>query len=249
MTRFKDNFSKQSLIYSRYRPGYPVGLFAFLRTLTRDSDLAWDCGTGNGQCALSLARYYKTVYATDPSDAQIQNATAHPNIIYKVEPAEHPGLSDNSVDLVTIAQALHWFKFDKFYAEVKRVLKPNGIIAAWAYGLPSISAEIDPLLRHFHDVVLGEYWLYENRLIDKEYTTIPFPFMELETPGFEMQKAFSFDEFIGLLNTWSAVQSFIKKNGNNPVSELEPVFKERWLVNEVPKMFTWKLILRVGRYC
>ena len=173
---FQDNFSKQSQTYLKYRPTYPVELFTYLSTLTESHDLAWDCGTGNGQAAISLTRFYESVFATDPSEQQIKNALPHSRIIYKVEIAEQSGLKDHSVDLVTIAQAIHWFHFESFYAEVKRVVKPNGIIAAWAYGLPSITLDIDKAIRHFHDNVIGHFWQSGNRMISKKYNTIPFPF-------------------------------------------------------------------------
>lgn len=245
--QFTDKFSKQSSIYARYRPGYPTELFQYLSTLCPAHNLAWDCGTGNGQSALSLVNYFQAVYATDPSAEQIAQAPQHPAISYKVEEAESSGLADNSVDLITIAQALHWFRFGEFYNEAKRVLKPSGIIAAWAYGLPSISPEIDEIVRHFHDDTLDTYWLYENRLIDGGYNKIPFPFQRIAAPEFNMQKDFSLPDLLGLLRTWSAVQSFINTNGYDPVSELEPDLLSAWQNPGEEKTLTWKLILLLGR--
>lgn len=141
----------------------------------------------------------------------------HPQIVYKVEKAEHSSLEDYSVDLVTIAQAIHWFDFESFYAEVKRVLKHNGIIAAWAYGLPTITVEIDNIIRHFHDKVVGDYWQAGNRLISKRYSTIPFPFQLVDAPPFTMQKDLLLSELIGHVNSWSAIQKVINKNGYNPI--------------------------------
>lgn len=247
MTTFKDNFSKQSQVYSLYRPTYPVELFEYLNSLTEQHQLAWDCGTGNGQSAISLARYYETVYATDPSDQQINNAMPHSNIIYKVEKAEQCGLNDSVADLVTIAQALHWFEFNTFYAEVKRVLKPNGIIAAWAYGVPSISPEIDSLVNYFHDHVVGEFWQRENKLIDKEYATIPFPFAPLTTPVFTIQKNMSFSGLMGLINSWSAVQRYIDIKGANPAVQFGQELTKQWGNTEDQKPATWKLILKLGQ--
>ncbi|MDX1672399.1 MAG: class I SAM-dependent methyltransferase, partial [Balneolaceae bacterium] len=186
MTDFKDQFSKQSNAYKKYRPSYPDALFEYLSTLTEEHELAWDSGTGNGQAAFSLVDFYTDVYATDPSEEQIENATPHPNITYRVERAEDCSLDDASVDLVTVAQALHWFDFYAFYAEVKRVLKEGGVFAAWTYGRPSINRNIDGLIRYFHDELLEGYWRYENRLVDLEYVTLPFPFKELSTPQFEI---------------------------------------------------------------
>ena len=244
---FKDNFSRQSDLYLKYRPSYPAELFEYLSSLTKEHELAWDCGTGNGQSAISLTKFYKTIYATDPSEQQIKNAFKHDKIIYKVEKAEDVGLNNNSVDLITIAQALHWFQFDKFYAEAKRVLKKNGIIAAWAYNLPVITPEIDKIVYDFHEDVLGEFWLYENRLIDKKYSTIPFPFQELSPPAFRIQKDLLLNELVGLIKSWSALQRYIDKYGKNPVDELENGLQKCWGNSEDKKEATWKLILRVGR--
>jgi ubiquinone/menaquinone biosynthesis C-methylase UbiE len=246
-TQFKDNFSKQSEIYFKYRPTYPAALFQYLSSLTQDHSLAWDCGTGNGQSAISLTLYYKAVYATDPSEQQIKNALPNPKITYKVEKAEQPGLDGDMVDLITIAQAIHWFDFEKFYSEAKRVLKKEGIIAAWAYGLPSIASEIDGVLQHFHDEIIGEFWQYENRLIDKEYSTIPFPFKQVSPPQFKICKSLSLDDLLGLVSSWSAVQRFIDKNGYDPVEELENDLLKLWGNKAQNKEVNWKLILKIGQ--
>jgi SAM-dependent methyltransferase len=243
---FKDNFSKQSDLYVKYRPLYPTELYSFLASLSAEHQLAWDCGTGNGQAAIGLADFYDRVFATDPSAQQISNAFANEKVTYAIEKAEQTSLASNSVDLLTIANALHWFDFDIFYKEAKRVLKKNGIIAAWAYGTPEISAEIDPVVKHFHDHTLGEYWLAENRLVEARYTTIPFPFPEIPAPEFIYEKRATLDEVIGGFNTWSATQRFINTNGFNPTEKLREELKALWPDNS-EKTLTWKLILKVGR--
>jgi SAM-dependent methyltransferase len=246
-TSFTDNFSKQSAAYQKYRPTYPTKLFSFLSSLTTEHELAWDCGTGNGQSAIGLADFYKSVYATDPSEQQIKYAMPNPQIVYKVEQAEICGLPDHSADLITIAQALHWFDFDKFYREVKRVLKPDGIIAAWTYGLPLISPEIDKVIRHFHDHVVGEFWQAENRLVEKEYTTIPFPFKSIPAPDFTMKKDLTLLDLLGLITSWSAVQKFKDQKGLDPVAGLKAELSERWRNPENQKTVTWNIILKVGQ--
>ena len=178
-----------------FRPTYPTELFDFLAALTPEHTLAWDCGTGNGQSALQLAACYSKVYASDPSAEQIKNAVPHDSVVYKVESAENPlSLADHSVDLITVAQAVHWFDFDAFYRQVKRVLKRNGIIAVWAYGIPTVDAAIDPIINDFHDRVVGEFWLPENRLIDQGYATLPFPFDPIQSPDFFIRKQVTHDE-------------------------------------------------------
>jgi ubiquinone/menaquinone biosynthesis C-methylase UbiE len=248
MNTFKDNFSKQAEVYSKFRPTYPKELFEFLKSLTTEHKLAWDCGTGNGQSAVKLTEYYEKIYATDPSQEQIKNAILHDKIEYKVENAETPSsIKDNSVDLITVAQAVHWFDFDKFYAQVKRVLKANGIIAVWAYGIPTISKELDKIIKNFHDNIVGEFWLAENKLIDKEYSTIPFPFKEIKTPEFFIKKQVTLSETLGYLRSWSATQKYIDKYKENPLELLSQKLQEHWQNTETEKEMAWKLILKVGK--
>lgn len=247
MKQFTDNFSKQSETYQKFRPSYPNQLFAYLSSLTTEHDLAWDCGTGNGQSAAGLARFYEVVYASDPSKAQIENAAQNPKIRYKVEMAEKSSLEDKSVDILTVAQAIHWFDFDKFYAEAKRVLKQNGVIAVWTYTLPSISSEIDSLIRHFHDNIVGEFWQAENKLVENEYTTIPFPFVEIETPAFTIDKLLLREDLIGLLRSWSATQKYIDKHDQNPIDQIDSELLSLW-PDDQQRPAKWKLILKVGRH-
>ena len=244
---FKDHFSKQSNAYQKYRPSYPKDLFQYLSSLTKNHDLAWDCGTGNGQAALGLTNYFEKVYATDPSEQQISNAKQNPNIIYKVETAENSSLKNNSIDLITVAQALHWFDFEKFYTEVKRVLKPEGIIAVWTYGLPQISTEIDNLILHFHDTIVGEFWQKENKFVSEEYKTIPFPFKELDTPSFQFQRKITRADLLGLFRSWSATQRYKDQNGTEPLSEIEKELQNLWTDSQEPKNATWNIYLRVGK--
>ncbi len=247
MATFNDNFSKQASIYAQYRPSYPHELYDYLSELTPTHELAWDCGTGNGQSAIHLADFYDSVYASDPSEAQITNAFAHDRVTYKVEKAEESTLKDQSVDLVAIAQAIHWFDFDKFYAEVKRVLKKGGIIATWAYGIPSINKELDVLIKHFHQKTVGPYWPIETRSIDQEYTTIPFPFREIEPPEFYIRKRFKMEDLLGHLLSWSATQRFIEQVGHNPIDQLRLEVEKIWGNPQLVKDAVWKIYLRVGK--
>lgn len=247
MTAFKDNFSAQSDIYVRYRPLYPKELYSFLASLTENHELAWDCGTGNGQAAIGLANFYTAVIATDPSEQQIKNCLPDERVKYVIEKAEKTSLASNSVDLLTIANALHWFDFGAFYKEAVRVLKTNGIIAAWAYGLPTITAGVDEIIKKYHDQTLHDYWLPENRLVEKEYATIPFPFVQISSPEFFCEKTMNLKDLIGYLNTWSGTQRFITANNYNPTRQLEKDLIDIWNDGEADKKIRWKLVLKVGR--
>ena len=247
MPAFKDNFSKQAELYLKFRPQYPDGLYTYLASLTNEHELVWDCGTGNGQAALGLAGQYAQVVATDPSEEQIRNAFPCKNVRYEVSAAEQSTLPAHSVDLITVANALHWFAFDAFYAEADRVLKPGGILAAWCYVTPSGSPEINSLISYLHDVILGDYWLPENRLVEKKYSTIPFPYTILETPIYTIEKYLSCAELEGLFHTWSAVQRYKDKTGQDPVALIKKDLETAWGNTSDKKMFTWELTLKVGR--
>ena len=246
MPNFIDKFSTQADIYLKYRPHYPEELFAFLSGLTHEHQLAWDCGTGNGQAAIGLASYYEKVIATDPSEQQLKHSMTHERVTYLNESAESNSIASNSIDLLTIANALHWFNFDEFYKESNRVLKPNGVIAAWCYCIPTIDEEVDQILNTYHYQTLDNYWVAQNRLVEKEYTTIPFPFKEIQSPPFQYQKLFSLDDLIGYLNTWSATQRYITENKVNPTDELAILLKKVWQNPTSQKLVTWKIALKVG---
>lgn len=247
MAIFKDNFSKQSDIYAKYRPHYPAGLFSYLSSLTKQHEVAWDCGTGNGQAAIGLAAFYDKVIATDASEQQIKNALPNENVTYLIEKADHTSIRSDSVDLLTIANALHWFKFDEFYREVSRVLKNDGVIAAWMYGLPIIEPEIDKIIRHFQDYILGTHWPPELRFVAKKYATIPFPFQQISSPEFYCEKTMNLNGVIGYLNTWSATQRFMNENKFNPTADLQKELAMVWNPPGSEKTIRWKLTLKVGR--
>lgn len=251
MSGFKDLFSKQSKEYATSRPTYPRALFDFLASLTQKRDLAWDCATGSGQAAAFLGEYFNQVVASDASARQIENARAGPNVRFAVFPAEKASLPDASVDLITVAQALHWFRFDDFYREVRRVSKKGGVIAAWAYGHHSISPEIDRVSQHFFKDVVGRYWPAEIRYIENRYEDIPFPFAQIASPTkFQIELEWGLRDLVGYLYTWSSVQKYIDENNSDPVERLYPLLKEAWEKEDSVadrKKVTWPIYLKVGR--
>src|SRR5512134_188933 len=199
---FEDHFSGHSDQYAQSRPHYPDEIYAYLASIAPARSLAWDCGTGNGQAAIGLAKYFDKVYATDASAEQISHAHAHEKVEYHVEPAEHISLNDSSVDLITVAVAIHWFNFEEFYREVKRVLKPGGVLAAWTYNSVEISPRIDPLIWHYYREIVGPYWPERIRYIEDRYQTIPFPFEEITPPSFVMEINWSLIQLAGFLDSW-----------------------------------------------
>jgi len=239
----KDNFSKQSVGYAKCRPVYPQQLYDFILSNVTNKQTAWDCGTGNGQAAKEFAKIFDKVYATDISQKQIENAIKEDRIFYSVQPAEQTNFPDNSFDLITVAQALHWFQFDDFYMEVKRVAKPDALFAAWTYSLLRISKEIDPLIVAHHFNTLGEYWDAERKYVDEEYRNIPFPFTKIDTPVFYIEYEWTTEELKGYLNTWSGLQKFIAVKQYNPVDGLMIDIKSLWKQEKMKIHFPVHLLM------
>jgi len=245
--RFKDHFSGHAPDYRAFRPAYPPELFEFLASIASPDGLVWDCGTGNGQAAVALAEYFARVFATDASEKQIQEAEPHPRVEYAVAPAERCPLPDSSANLVTVAQALHWFDLDKFNAEVKRVCHPGGFLAVWTYDLHSINAALDPILNRLQTEFVGQYWPPERVLVNAGYSTIPFPFEEVTVPKFEMSANWDYHHFLGYMNTWSATKAFIRTNGFSPLERLDKEFTSAWGDPAAVRTVRWAFYVRVGR--
>ncbi len=214
----KDNFSSHSSAYATYRPTYPKALYQFLKEKLNTTESVWDCGTGNGQVAAELATFFKEVQASDISCQQLKHAIKKDNIHYSLQAAENTDFSDNKFDLITVAQAIHWFDFEQFYKEVNRVLKPNGLIAVIGYSLFRSNPETNAVILKFYRDIIGDFWDKERRYLDEQYQTIPFPFQEIKSPGFQQEYTCSFEHFVGYLNTWSAVKHYEKEKGINPVN-------------------------------
>jgi ubiquinone/menaquinone biosynthesis C-methylase UbiE len=242
---FKDLFGKQATDYALFRPRYPKPLFQYLTSLTKEHDLAWDCGTGNGQAAVELAQFYKSITATDPSEKQLANIEKNSKVTYQLASAEHAPLQNQSVDLVTVAQAFHWFQHDLFFNEVNRVLKPGGALAVWGYNLCKITPELDLVILELYETILGPYWEPQRKLIEEGYKNCFFPLREVTPPSFEMSAEWSVEHLIGYLGTWSSLQTFIKKNGKNPLEEITPEIIKTWGVKKT-RTVRWELIIRVG---
>jgi ubiquinone/menaquinone biosynthesis C-methylase UbiE len=241
----KDNFSKQALEYSKFRPHYPDEMIDYLISFVRNKSMVLDIATGNGQIAHKLSVVFEKVYGIDISKNQLDNAIQASNLVYQLESAEKTSFGDQTFDLITVAQAIHWFDFDLFYKEIYRILKPDGIFAVLGYGLFSTNAESDVILRNYYYNIVGPYWDKERKYLDENYTSIPFPFDEIIIDSFENQFTWSFEELMGYLETWSATQHYILKNNRNPLDLIKEELKISWHNND--KKVTFPLLFRIGK--
>jgi SAM-dependent methyltransferase len=248
VTEFKDHFSGHAEAYAAFRPGYPRELFEFLATLPAGRQTVWDAATGNGQAAVELAAWFPRVIATDASAQQIASARPHAHVEYRVGTAEQSGLPSGSVDLVTVAQALHWFDFPRFYAEAERVLRPGGALAAWTYNLVRVSPDFDAVTDGLAHDIVGTYWLPERRWVDEGYRTIPFPLAEIAAPSFEHRERWDLARLLRYYETWSACRRFKKATGQDAVAAMTPLLKKAWGDREAPRDIHWPVSLRAGHF-
>jgi SAM-dependent methyltransferase len=244
----KDLFSGQSADYARYRPSYPNELIEYITAFVKEKNKAWDCATGNGQAAVLLAPHFKQVCASDLSAKQIQQATAHPKVVYTVCQAEQTPYDHNSFDLITVAQAYHWLNFDAFAKEAERVSKPGGTIAVWCYGLLFTEDEnVNRLIKDFYTGTVGPYWDKERKYIDEELKTVPFPYTETEVKkNFSITVNWNINDVCGYISSWSSVQHFIKERGFNPVNDFYKQLLLKWNGGDV-RRFRFPLYLRTGK--
>ncbi len=246
MRAYEDLFGDAADAYASHRPGYPEELFEYLADRAPARRLAWDCATGAGQSAVPLSGRFERVVATDISRAQLARRVEHPCVHYAAAAAERAPLPSDSIDLVTISQALHWLTFDRFFAEVERVLVPGGVIAAWTYDLLRIDRAVDAVVDHFYSDVVGLYWLPERVHVVSGYETIPFPFERLEPPALRMSAEWSLERLIGYMSSWSATGRYRADWGEDPVPMFERELVEVWPPAETREV-TWNLTLLVGR--
>jgi SAM-dependent methyltransferase len=246
---FADHFSgaQFSTAYATYRPHYPDALFEFLARVAPARNDAWDAGTGSGQAAVGLARHFAHVIATDPSVSQIESASPHANVSYRVASAEQSGLDDACVDLVTAAQAVHWFDQPRFWSEARRVLRPRGVIAIWTYVGLEVTPAVDAIVNRFYSGVVGPYWAPERRQVETRYQSIDFPFAEFLAPHFMIEQPVRLEDLAGYIRTWSATRAFIKQHQQDPVNDLMSELARAWGPPEQSRLAHWPIAMRVGR--
>ncbi|CEG56649.1 class I SAM-dependent methyltransferase [Legionella fallonii] len=242
------HFNQQSDQYLLCRPDYPQELFDYFAQLVAPDASIWDCGTGNGQAAKELATRFSKVIATDINQKQLDVANKAPNIDYICAPAEHTPIQADTISLVTVAQALHWFKFPEFYQEVKRVSKTGGYIAAWCYSLGFFGTDLDKVIKKlYYDILGAEFWPRERFYIDEQYQTIPFPFHKISTPQWFIDKKITFNELIGYLSTWSAVKEYQARQQRNPIELIYSELQSFWGDEQEGRMIRWPIHCLLGK--
>ena len=207
---------------------------------------AWDCGTGNGQVAIELAKSFSFVAATDISREQLKHAGLRGNVGYAIARAEEVPFTDSVFDLIAVAQALHWFDFDKFFREVHRTLRPDGVLAVFGYERCAIDPSTDRILDRLHDEIVGPYWDDERRHVETRYEHIPFPYKEIPPPAFSISYDWTLDQLLGYISTWSAVQHYIDRNASSPTDHIIDDLRQNWRSDEVKRVI-FPVFIKLGR--
>jgi SAM-dependent methyltransferase len=242
----RDLFSRQAAAYAEFRPSYPCALIEHIVGLAPGRELAWDCATGSGQAAIQLASHFTRVLATDASARQLSAATLHPRVTYRVAAEHESGATDDSIDLVTVAQALHWLNLPRFYDEARRVLKSGGVIAVWCYRTVEVDARVDAVMRWFEDERLRGFRAPELDHLRTGYRRIEFPFEEFSSPPFTVTMRTTRDQFLGFVSSWSAVAA-ARAAGDDPIDELRVRLSPVWHEGEDARAVRCPIGLRVGR--
>lgn len=248
MREFADHFSRLSTRYAEYRPRYPAALFEAIAAASPGHGLLWDCATGSGQAAVPLGAHFESVIATDASRQQLRSASPHPRVRYVAALAERSPLRERRADVVTVAQALHWLDLPRFYAEIRRVLRPGGLFVAWTYGTQRVGdGAIDALIEDFYGRVVGPYWAPERHLVETGYSTLEFPFDPAAIESPPMTAEWTLDQLLGYVSTWSAVAKCRDVTGVDPVPQLETRLTPHWGDPARRRSIEWPITVRAGR--
>jgi len=244
--RFPDysSFAKE---YAQTRPHYPSELFSYLASLLDRRTLAWDCATGNGQAALELARYFERVIATDISAEQLRHSVPHPRVTYRVAQAEQSGLDGQSVDLLTVATALHWFDLDRFYSEACRVVRSGGVLAVWTYHVGYVEPPFNEVVERFYRDVVSPYFAPGARLVDDRYEGITLPGEAVDAGEYFASASWNLDQMLTFLEYWSGSQQYMKVRGENPVALIANELAQVWGGRERVHTVRWPMYLRLSR--
>ena len=243
---FADHFSAVASDYATARPEYPADLFAWIAAHAPARSVAWDAGCGSGQASRGLAAHFAHVHATDPSAAQVAQAKGPANVAFAVEPAERSSLDDAGADVACVAQALHWFDRDKYFAECARVLRPGGLLAAWGYQDIEVPPELAAANARLQGVI-RPYWPPERALVDAGYAGFAWPFDAVAVPGFVMRAEWTLPRLLGYFGSYSATKRCREATGGDPVAALADAFAQAWGDPSRARPVSWPLFVHVRR--
>lgn len=246
-SRFEDHFSTHAAAYAQFRPHYPEALYTFLFEQCDRRHLAWDCATGSGQAAIALASRFESVVASDASLRQLVRAEAPDPVFFLQSLAEQAPLPDAGVDLIAVAEAVHWFALDDFYREARRILRPGGLLAVWGYEVVEVSPAVDACVQVFNREVLRDDWPERIHFLYEHYETLPFPFHELTTPAFVMEVEWDLPALLGFISTWSAIGPFTETHGWAPVEDFVRQLTTAWGDPNRRRTCRWPLFMKLGR--
>ncbi|RJG10476.1 class I SAM-dependent methyltransferase [Pseudomonas cavernicola] len=239
-------FGARAGAYASFRPAYPAELFAWLAEHSPARQRALDIACGNGQASRPLLAYFEQVLACDASVEQLTASQELQGIELFAADAEALPLAASSLDLIVVAQALHWFATPAFFAEVRRLLKPGGLFCAWCYSLMRIDPALDAVIDEFYSNTLNGYWPQGRASVDAGYRDLQAPFSLIQLPPFAIGVEWSFEHLLGYLRTWSAVQRWERQHGHDPVTELTPTLRHAWGDLNQPRFVRWPLHFLAG---
>lgn len=200
-------FSTRVEAYVKYRPGYPAAMLDFLAdelAMGHEAQVA-DIGAGTGILTTLLAPRVARVWAVEPND-EMRGAARRlladmGNIGWSHGSAEATGLPTGSVDLITVAQAFHWFDRAAFRQECQRLLRPGGRVALiWNDRLTNTD-----FLKAYEEglhAYSGDYEEVNHRNLD-EHDFNAFFEGEYRLDRFENRQLFDLDGVLGRLNSSS----------------------------------------------
>ena len=240
-------FRRQAATYRSARPVYPPELYAWVGEHAPGRRLVWDCGTGNGQAAVGLAEVFDEVVATNVAAEQIERAMRHERVRYAVASASSAPLGASSVDAVVAATAVHWFDRPAFWAEARRVLRPGGLVAVWAYGGHDAGERVGAVTKRFAAEVVGPFWSDRLDVLQGGYADLGMPFEPVEAPGFVASKRVDLAGYMGFLGSWSAAQRYRDAHGSEPLDRVRVDLEAAWGDPMASRVVTWDVFMKAGR--
>jgi SAM-dependent methyltransferase len=241
-------FYSGGLNYARFRPDYPPELAAYLAGVGGERGMAVDVGCGSGQLAALLAPHFAATVGIDPGEDQLASAARAAKLRYLCAAAEALPLPDGCASLITAAQAAHWFDLPAFYAEARRIARPDAVIALISYGVPVLTEpRLQDRFDRFYHAEIGPYWPPERKLVESGYQGIPFPFVEFAGPPLSITRDWDRNAFLGYVSTWSALKRAEAAGRGQLAQDFAGDLAALWPDAASPQRISWPISMRIGR--